>query len=967
MFHSSRAIPIAVAALFLVPLVPVGSASGACGGDPCAELALFPHPDGILTTLVGDDAASAQAGLVASTRPLPFALTIAKGASFRIHVSSPTPTNTPVVGSVTVFAQEIGGARHVLAQRTYAPTNATLPAGPHTPIVRAIEATIHDTLASVEPGAASFLVDEAHDRACATPTTPGALVCGATSGAPALGSYRPCDPADPGQTVPRAVWTVGQTVDRELRDRTGQGACGHHAWNETAPFTATADDVQRAFVQAIQAPLGEIGNTLGSATNGSGPGGENWGDIALNATPPSWLPQDATSFTLPPGLALGFEVALSTTTRTPFGVPSGAPVIVAYGSANSPTRLIANVATPLPFGALTGPTPTIGEGRHEGFLADPFQIDDYGFEAPDGSVIEIRANGMLTRTNFTLLSPEGDMSAGGRIDAPAEPGRWTLRVSRSDRGESGPINRLEYSFDLQFRQAPAPEADDGRNVTEGSYAGDLGVGDDVDTYTFHAWQRQHFTLTLAHATTADLDLDVASGAWDIQRTDTPDGATYAARAQATGTLEVRVTRAWGESAYSLALDLAEEDDLSTVPVFADIWQDTQGQLRSEISGRDGRVVFGISDGEETTILSMSHAGDNETLRTELTTGDIGRVAFTQAALAYRDVSTGESALVLDDGAMVDPLIAEPIQFAFGPDAAYAIVREGNTDRLVRFNEDRTATALTLPIEPTDDLLLTPDARILILSKGKAYTVDLPAEQITRSPAYDGIEAFDEAGRGFRVLNRTLIERFDPSTGSGTIVARTDRIIAELVATGPYLYAMLADGGEDWLAYAQLPSGAPGFAGFEPAFHPPTAPDLLVTRVDDISLGPAITSSLTLADAHEIRLTIANRGGSASAAFRVALDSSGLPGGDERSVVVGPLDAGATTTVVIPWNFTRSVGDSTIRYSLDADRRVVESSEWNNAGSIESEAFVGGDRAACEMALRAIGVPSQTATAICRIR
>lgn len=975
MSRSSRAVAALVAALFLLPLAPVAAASGECGGAPCGDLTLFPHPDGSLTSLVGDDvvAIPPTSPFVSKTAPLASTMSLAKQSTFRLHITSEHPESSPIMGHVTVFAEDLQGARHMLARRDFTPTNASAPTGSLRPALESVDGPINGTLANFDGGHASMVLDLAHARFCSPPNAFGGIPCSSTSGDPGSGQLRPCAPAQPFGLVPQAVWLAGQTADAALQEQTGERICGRSAWNTTAPYAEQADD-DLDVIPAYPGTASLAGNDSSLPASGS------WSTIELNATPPAWLAQDATSFALPSGLALGFEIAIRSYTPTPSGTFPGPYVIIQYGHAGAPTRLETRTAAPLPFGALAGATQTIGDGAHAGFLATPFEIDDYGFEAPAGKRIEIRTQAVGIAANYTLLSPHGEARSGTRIDAPGQDGRWTLRVARGYPTSGATLLSPEYEFNLRLLDTPASEPDDGRTITEGGYQGTLGGGDDGDSYAFDVWKRQRFTLTLTHPPSADFDIDLGStGVWEVQRTDLPDGERLSARAKSTGPIDLRVTRAWGEGAYAITLDLDEDGDLSNVPLLATRYlaDPSNGTtILSDLGADAARVIFSIREGESEAIVALDADGALTQLRSGR--GSTAPPALTaDGALLYRDSSSGRTAVSIDDGATVDPLIREPGVFGFGAHALYATAGgSGSSSEIIALNEHRASSSLPLPAGADwRELLAAPDGAIYLLAMGtgraagEAYRADFAAGNVTRTPAYDGAAAFDDAGHGYRIVNSTLVERFDPTTGAARVVARSEYRIEDVAAVGLHLYAILSGGalGERIVAVAPLPVNVEGFGGFRPAFDPPAAPDLLVTGVEDIPLGPQVTPSLTVVDAHEIRLTVTNQGGSAAGPILVSLSDVGPLGGTVQDVTVGPLTAGASAVATFHWTFDRSIGDQTLIYKVDVGSRdVVESNETNNLGEFLSAAHVGGNRALCLQALTAASVPPIIAGAICRI-
>ncbi|HVM45495.1 MAG TPA: hypothetical protein VM582_06125, partial [Candidatus Thermoplasmatota archaeon] len=850
-----------VTLLMILPLAPLPTASAEADcGTACRWLPLYvtlgrePAHERLLSSLIGDampgDPQTESMGrLLAGTHETD-GLLLAKSSTFRVQLHAPgAPSH--VNGTIRVLARDLGGGTIELARAHFAAPPAPRPddgvLGALAPATQAAwslaDPLVQMAADGVETARTRPAVDLAYEGACSGSSWNSAH-CRHITGRPGFGQLSPCEPAVGGPNLPAVLLRqgVGLADDAAARATGRKVVCHSYSADVNASSDAVDAELARRSVTNASAAREAWADLCDAARcdgprNGTWPPPPHaWRDVTLDATVPAWMAQTAQTFTLPSGFRLVLDVALSGFFPSPAG-GVWRPVLIEHGREDAPTSLSIRHATPGAFSAFAYEATNIAPGVHTGSLSSGFDIDSYAFEPTPASRIALaHLPGQVVR--FVLHDPDGSAyhgMAGGDLEVQSSPGRWVLRV----RAHHLDASTGDYAFSLAFR-APAAE-DDGGRIVAGTYAGSLGPGDNSDVWTFHAWRGQRLRLHLEHAADANFDLgDLTSrfgsgGAHDVERTTAQTFETLEARSSYTGTLSFAVTRTWGSGPYTLTLDLDEGGNLSTKPFLVGMMSPMPGEtLTGVVGAEDGFDVALLDFYTKATRIDRVHAFGRSTVAYDASS-PYARAA--DGGLVHVAERSGTRRLSYTDTAHNGTPLAPLGGFAFAPDGSYV-----TTDRagvVTHTSPDGTQQRFVGP-EPALVPRFAPNGTLYVVSLGKgeaAYELDLSMGTFTRAPkALDGLQAFDAAGAAYRILLRDLVERYDPATGSFSIVAQapTGTFIQRITFGGDDMLALTSSYHSAANSLAAMPYPG-GFFGFSPAFAPSPLPDLAVTSIEDTLL------------------------------------------------------------------------------------------------------------------------------------
>lgn len=952
-----RASAVLVALVLVLPLAPRAEASeeATCAGA-CSWLPLYvttadeldpgaPDTRG-MASLPGDaapgPASVTTSRLVATTREID-GIPLARASTFQVLLDSPDDYDH-VRGNITVSAIDVAGGRVVLARKEFTPPgefgvlhpgdadgigSLGEPIGVDTDALREAlgrhVGTVQDAAqeAAEDLGTpAGLAVDTLFSQLC---REPNATQCRAIDGRPLFaGAFDACTTRTPQNAI---THDAVLQVDDAAQDAAGRRVVCHSYWREEVAPVADAADA------AVGPAAGELVGAAGDALDGlnaSGPPAHQWRNATLDAVVPSWMRQDGDLFHLPSGYRLELDVSLVGVVLTPGGPSRAGPVVIEYGRIDTLTALAIRHARPGAFASLSR-AETIGPGDHTGDYDGAYDARDHAFVASAGSVVDLTE--LAGEGSYSLYDPDGRRvgSSGGSF--PVEnPGLWILRVANA----LGLPDEDRFAFSLRVG---APEPDEGVFLPQGSATGALGPGDDVDTYGIFLWKAQRFTIHVEHPTDARYRINVTgTREWDVSRTVGIGYETYSARSTSTGSFPLRIFRDHGAGAYSVTVSPDPLGNHTVIPAFAPVLE-SDAQIRGVHGHEDG--VFFSSDG---AISYYSPEEGANVVRTQ----EMGSVAGVSASGAL--LTASPAGTVLDDGVTKNALAAG-ISSVFGPDGLYGVETFGGSPyRYFRMDGDRTIQRFESGNISVTDVLVAPDGSAYVTGPNvthgpQTYRFDLLSGALVPAPSLFGVVGFDTSGGAYRILNDTLVERVDLSTGQTQVVARGSQRIAELGMAGASLYATHLSSNE----LAVAPMGHLLFDGFEPAFAPPPPPDLLVANVRDrgvSSVGPQ-------GEVRTIEITVENVGASAAIDFDVEMyipDRLAVPSttsGTWARQTVPALAPGERVTLSFEWSTGLEVGDREIRAWVDPiPGRVVESNETNNMAFAWSFAWVVGAHSAC---------------------
>lgn len=892
---SQSAWAIVLVALLVAPVLPLASASShACDVDACRLLVLYAHSTDALdalSTLPGDrapgDPATVSTGSIfrASTAALPAPIALAADDAFRaVFVSASAPPGYE--GVVRVRAVDLTGGVILLAE-------GTLRAGLPPPAKTASESTRSAWDGAMErvggPLAEGVL------GACP------AAACGPF--APSFGVFQPCGESAPSGNLPAfLVHTVVQTADRAVEDAAGERACGRAPGDAMTPTAAALDD---ALSPLRPTPPPYPGPQEEAAT---------W-DLTLDAKPPAWMSREGGAFVLPSGMRLEMSLESMGDSSATFS----------FGHARAPTRLEVRTPTPGAFGMLVHGARAIAPGDHVArFQAQPYDVADFTLEVPPGRLVEIAALGDPLR--FTLLSPDGEGNSTASLARGAgEEGRWTLRVARG-----GPDTGASHAFSVRLAD-PSRPVEKALRIEEGTVEGSLGPADDRDAFVFYAWQAQRFSVRIESP--PDASYQVLAMPVRESRADETDPNLVHARAIGTGLVQLDVVRAYGEGPYRLTLDLDEPGNLSVVPKFGLVWN---------LSGRDAGDIQGYAGGVDIVVDGVlyhrqPHAGTALVAHVD---GDIARNAAGE--FLYESTATGGWALAHRGHGVTTPFFSEPLDLAFGGDGAlYARRWGGNGSEIVRIRDDRTVEHVADTNAAVGSMLSAPDGRVLLAGHGEAYRLDTANGSFERVPELRGVHAFDAEGRGYRLIDRTLVVRVDAAGGDDIVVARSDLPLVALVASGTRLWGLTSS--SSGLSLVSVDVGVPMFEGFHGAFQPAAASDLRIASVEEEHMGLSLQNDTIPGEDIRHRVTVRNDGAGRArpTEMYVFVGCQGcwqVEHAPWRIVSVPALEAGERAVIIIDWHATVP-GDRRYTYHVDFWREEAETKEQNNGVSWKGHVLV----------------------------
>lgn len=978
------------ALVLLAPLAPLPTASAGheCAPAPCTVVPLFVQAESVggvrgMSALSGDamvsDTSTHQPrSFVARTPVLTFDLALLKEQAFGIGLVS-TSNAQWVEGYVEVSAVALDGRSYPLARRDFFVANDTPVLIPSAlrPVADPVLGRVNETgqqLSDAFRGAtpAASVVGSTYHALCSFPDS---VQCRQLRGQLGMaGQLDVCARSSPGTIIGATLWTAVNAVDAAQSNATGRPLCRHSTFDD---LNATAAEVDSSFGPTLEAATlttWEAAGVLLSNLNASAPPAHEWRNFTLDATGAPELPQDGQTLVIPSGFRLELEVALDAVEPTAFGRRIVTPIVFELGRADAPTHLAVRTSTPQAFSKLAYGAEPIGPGVHTGFFSDPADKDDYSFDVPAGANVSVvAADGAIS---FALYDPDGRAMATSDAVGPA--GRWTLRVS------GGSLQVEEYAFLLAVTLPPTT-VDEGGWVVEGSYQGSLGVGDDVDTWVFHAWLAQRMTVVLYEDagdgfTLVDDMAATGNALWDVQRSSSPTVQSISGRADATGNFAFSVQRAYGDGAYTIAIDLDESGNLTYLPMVSQLW--SAGHTGS--SPFDVRLAansYGVEFGHGESVRRVDVWGNNATLAAG-SSASVARRA--DGSLVHHSRASGETAITIDEPAGPNPVARGNSAFAFGPDSLY-VASQGGARRVFA---DRSEIAYVGPSGVPSDFVASPGGEMFALYSegnevGKTYRLVDHNLSLAAEPMLDGIDAFDGYGRAYRVLNKTLVERIEPWSGQRALVARADQPIRDLATSNGYLFAALegyGGPGGPWsnggVSVAWL--GVPGFEGFRPAFAATPAPDLEPVGFEDVVTSVSVQpygALLVPGEDHVLRVRVRNHGPGDARAFNVSISlDSGPLGGFGATKRVSGLAAGEETTVEFAWHSAFHAGDQLFNVRVDpapVPLDLVETNETNNFEQYTTFAWVGGQQRTCRALLagHAMPVPFQGADELadlCRI-
>lgn len=935
--------------LTLVPPIEAAPPPATCP-EACEWLPLYvrAEPDGFagfsrgMSSLSGDAASpTLTTGLLSAITRGTNGLVLAREQAFRVNVSSPDSYRF-VNGTVSVYAVDAVGASTLLAEKRFVPPRG-LSAGASDGVnlgsaFSAVGRQVDNLSSNVTGlgeglgGPASLAARTAYERTCGRNYhNPD---CRLLTGRPVTsGQFALCEPS--GSALPRQAVA---TIDGTAAAIAGRKVVCHNYWHNDVNSTASDVDPLFANVSVPLPPGSWPHDAVGNATNatlGSPP--HEWRNATLDAIVPPWMPQYGDVFVLPSGFRLALKIDLRGVVQHPDGGHTTVPLRIEYGTQSGLTALHIRHDTPHAFASFAYGAERILPGTHTGHFSDPSDIDDYAFFAPAGARIDLSAHG----ASAALFDPDG--VGRGTPTTTGEAGWWTIRVRG---GPTAFLPGSEYSFTLAV-QLPNGEQDDGIALEQGWAYGSLGAGDDADAIRIFAWQAQRFSVTLHYPSDASYRLDDAQlRMWAVTRSSGDHYQTLSARASETGWMTLKVQRSYGAGPYQIGFFPDAGGSLTHVPELGGVVQlapsDPSGLL-----GHAGGVFF----------VTRDPSSYNSSLYYYSPWSGVA-LARNQSGPAYGITSAG--GLLREDrattGALAVEVDGEARQLVygegrFGPDGLYGIDGHG---RAYRMKADRTVQDFGAAPGFPSTVLAHPDGSVYAQRLNASYRFDVATSSLVPAPHMVGVEAVDHYGGLYRIVNSTLVERYDSGNGGSHVVARSSARIVDIALAGPFLYAQTSNATGPVIAIAHI--GYPGFEGFRPDFAPAPAPDLVVADVRDVGAHTDLTG---LSQTRLIQVTIENRGGSAARGFDVWLWVRSNPltiASDNASIA--SLGPGESRTLTLEWDTRHALGDRQAVAMVDLWRRVTESNESNNYATAWTYAWIGGDSEICRAALRDVPVPPQ---------
>lgn len=963
----------ALTVLLLLPLLPASAAPvsvGTCDEvTPCLALPLYLQAGGSgfagLSALPGDamqsDAStrytsSGGATVLTATGPvLETPLTLARAMELRLPDFT---ARSDVWGNVTVQATTTTGSNITLARVVLTPAshekpsekvareanNAGAVATTLVPSVPSILGPIAEQVSedAVPRGLASEGLAAANDEACARQPP----ACDQANGRWGFATIRFCADKSSANLPQRVASTAGWTAQDQLNE---SGApvtfCGRGLYEQAQPHATAVDD---ATPQAglCDTPVCHLVSlpplpvlTPQTPPPTSDPQAPRM--LRFNATPPEWLAQDASSFTLPTGVRLTLRldfVARENLERT----DGSSPVVFHYGRADVPSALVVSTSTPGAFAMLVKDAESIGPGPHTGSFSNLTDVDVYRVTPPAGARVRITTFGapIITELLDTHGVRRGESHAALNASEP-----WTLRVSRSGAAP----HTSEHGFVVSYLMPKGAEADE-TELTDGTLVGSVGPGDGVDEQQIFLWKAQRVDLRL-RTVEGDCALRLThSPTLRVVASDVEDGYHAILESSVSGNSTVSVVRDFGACSYSLDVQRIAGGDLSPVPILTavpgaprprslgDTYEGGVDYLTNE-AGPGSQVVHATPIGAQ--IVHMAPGGAPW----------LGRAAG-GAVVAMGKEPDGANVVVANRSGTHERLFEPRGAFALGPGEDITMWEDF---QIVRLHPNRTKTVVTNTSDHPERLFFDPAGNLYVVGFFGAFVVEPSGARVAIPANLQGLRAFDGEGNGYVVRYDTLLQKIDLATGAIETVAQTNgaRILDARVADGR-VYAMVESFGAAALVWA--PTATVGWGGYRPALEMAALPDVVATRVEDRVVGLAIDPDTRgPREVHEVTVFLENRGEGPMPAFLVdlrVLCGVGCPQASMNRVQAhAGLAADAEGTVTFRIEFERDVGD--VRYGAIANpsvapgSRPMESSfEWMPTWG-SGFVIVGGNQRFCE--------------------